>query len=348
MVDRQDPADVERLLAVPANRVEALRRLRELLLSERSVALTTHVNADGDGTGSEVAVASWLLQHGIRPVIVNPTPYPRQFRFLLDPGVPVLDWGTSDAEAALRNASVLLVLDTNEPSRIAPIASLVPRNRTRTIDHHPPGGGIVSDEGCVDPTASATGELVYDLLTLDGGSIPGPALLGIYVAIVTDTGSFRFSNTNPRTHAIASDLLGRGIDPEEVFRRLYATMPMRRIQLLREALGTLDTDAAAGLTWLVVTEEMIRRLGATAEDLDGLVDYARALEGTAVALLFRETDDGKTKVSFRSNGPADVNRIARAFGGGGHVKAAGATLEGRAADVIPRVLEVAARELSGA
>lgn len=311
------------------------------------MALTTHVNADGDGTGSEVAVASWLLRHGIRPVIVNPTPYPRQFRFLVGPQIPVLDWGSSDAEATLRKAGLLLVLDTNEPSRIGPIASQLPRSRMLAIDHHPPGGATVADEGCVDPTASATGELVYDLITLDDGAIPDAALLGIYVAIVTDTGSFRFSNTNPRTHAIAGDLLDRGIDPEQVFQRLYATMPRRRIELVREALGTLDADADAGLTWLVVTDEVIRRLGATVEDLDGLVDYARSLEGTAVALLFRETGDGKTKVSFRSNGQADVNRIARLFGGGGHVKAAGATLDGAAPDVIPRVLEAAARELSG-
>jgi bifunctional oligoribonuclease and PAP phosphatase NrnA len=335
---------VDTTVPVPERRREGLRRLRERLLAARRVVLTTHVNADGDGAGSEAAVAAWLLGRGIRATIVNPTPFPDGFRFLLPEGAEVADWGTAAATAAVGEADLLLVLDTNEASRIEPLAEHVARERIVVIDHHPAGAGVVADEGVLDPTAAATGELVYDLLLSDGDEVPEAAVIGLYVAIVTDTGSFRFSNTQPRTHRVAADLLARGVDPEEVYQRIYATVPRRRVELLREALGTLQQDPRAGVSWIVVSHALISRLGATGEDLDGLVEHARALEGTRVALLFRETPEGRTKVSFRSNGGVDVNRVARHFGGGGHVKASGATLDGLPDEAVPKVLAVVAEE----
>jgi bifunctional oligoribonuclease and PAP phosphatase NrnA len=327
------------LIAIPEHRVEPLRAAGERLRGAGHVVLTTHLNADGDGAGSQAAVAAWLAGHGVRTTIVNPTPFPDQFEFLLAPGTEVADWGTPEAHAAVEAADLLLVLDTSEPARIGPLAGTFPRQRTIVIDHHPPGTEPLSDDGLVEPPAAATGELVYDLLQVNDGTIPDGALLGIYVAIVTDTGSFRFSNTNPRTHAIAGDLLRRGIDPEAVYQRLFATVPLHRLELLREALGTLRTDPRGGVSWLVVPRESIARHGATPSDLEGLVEYARSVEGTRVALLFRETETGETKVSFRSSGETDVNRIARRFGGGGHVKAAGAVVDGPPEAVIPVVLE---------
>jgi bifunctional oligoribonuclease and PAP phosphatase NrnA len=329
------PADV------PEHRRGELLELRERLGRAGHVALTTHVNADGDGTGSEVAMASWLASRGIRATIVNPTPYPEQFRFLLGADVQVADWGTDEAVDTLRGADLLLVLDTSEPRRIDPLAEHFPRERTLVIDHHPPGSSIVAEVGLLDDTAAATGELVYDLFLVGGDPLDSTALQGIYVALVTDTGSFRYSNTGPRTHLIAADLLARGVDPEAVYQRLYATVPRRRVDLLREALGTLEQDPEAGISWIVVSQQMIQSLDATSEDLDGLVEYARSLQGTQVALMFRETPEGETKVSFRSNGEVDVNRIARQFAGGGHVKASGATLQYPPQRAVPEVLKAA-------
>ena len=171
--------------------------------------------------------------------------------------------------------------------------------------------------------------------------------LGAYVALVSDTGSFRYSNTTPRAHAVAADLLQRGIDPEIVYRRLFATAPLRRLELLREALATLRFDEATGLSWMTVTRDTADRLQADGEDFDGLIEHARSIEGTEVALLFRETDEGKTKISFRSNGHTDVNRLARMFGGGGHVKAAGALVDGPASSVAPPVIEAVTEALRG-
>jgi phosphoesterase RecJ-like protein len=178
----------------------------------------------------------------------------------------------------------------------------------------------------LDTSACATGELVYDLLQVAGynGEWPSAIPEAIYTAITTDTGSFRFSNTTPRAHAIVGEMIGRGVDPELMYRRLYGTVPMRRIQLLRSALEQLEADPELPLTWLSVTRDAMQESSASSEDLEGLVEYARSIEGTEVAILFRETNDGATKISFRSNGQIDVNALARQFGGGGHVKAAGA------------------------
>lgn len=336
------------LLDVPDSRSFTLRRVAQRLLGVRRVVLTTHVNADGDGCGSEAAAAAWLEENGLEATIVNPTEFPQTFRFLLHRQDVVAELGTPEGEAAIDAADLFLVLDTAEPQRVGQLAPRLPRDRTLVVDHHPAGREVVGDTAVQDPSAAATGEMVYDLIRVTGDEVPAAAALGAYVAIVSDTGSFRYSNTTPRAHAVAADLLGRGIDPEVVYRRLFATAPLRRLELLREALSTLQYDAAVGMAWIIVTRETADRLEADGEDFDGLIEHARSVEGTEVALLFRETDDGKTKISFRSNGHADVNRLARKFGGGGHVKAAGALVDGTTDQVAPPVIAAVREALRGA
>jgi phosphoesterase RecJ-like protein len=327
------------LAEVPAERAKALRTVAERLLGAERVVLTTHVNADGDGVGSQVAVAAWLGRHGVGATVVNPTRFPPTLRFLVERDDLVADLPDPAAEQALAGADLLLVLDTSEPTRLEPLLPHVDPARTIVIDHHPPGPSVVGDAGVQDPTAAATGELIYDLISVAGGDFTAAAVQGIYVALVSDTGSFRFSNTTPRAHVIAAEMLARGVDPETVYPRLFATFPRRRVDLLRSALESLEHDPELGLSWMVVPHDVAERLGATSEDFEGLIDHARSVERTRVALLFREMPDGVTKISFRSNGATDVNRIARDFGGGGHVKAAGATVARPAADAVPLVLQ---------
>ena len=335
------------LLDVPDTRSFTLRRVAQRLLAARRVVLVTHVNSDGDGCGSQAAVAAWLEGHGVDATIVNPTPFPQTFRFLLHRQDLVAELGTPEAEAALEGADLFLVLDTSEPQRVGDLAPRLPAGRTVVVDHHPAGREVVGDMAVQDASAAATGEMVFDLITSSGEEVPAAAALGAYVALVSDTGSFRYSNTTPRAHAVAADLLQRGIDPEIVYRRLFATAPLRRLELLREALATLRFDEATGLSWMTVTRDTADRLQADGEDFDGLIEHARSIEGTEVALLFRETDEGKTKISFRSNGHTDVNRLARMFGGGGHVKAAGALVDGLASSVAPPVIEAVTEALRG-
>ncbi len=341
----QQRSDVSESIAVPEARRPVLARVLELLDAGQRIVLTTHVNADGDGAGSEAALAAWLAGRGKHVTIVNPTPYPPTYLHLLYNTDQVADLGTAEAESAIREADLFVVLDTSEPKRLGKMPSRFGDRPVVVIDHHPSVEQAVEGTAIQDPAACATGELIFDLLEFaePGAEWPSTVAEAIYTAIVTDTGSFRYANATPRAHMIAAELLRRGVDPEAVYRRLFATVPLRRITLLRAALENLETDPEVPVSWITVPRSTFESLNATSEDLDGIVEYARSIEGTEVALLFRETADGSTKVSFRSNGEVDVNALARQFGGGGHVKASGALIRGPLEPTRQAVLD-AARE----
>lgn len=333
-------------LALPEARRAPLEAVYARLLACKRPLLTTHVNADGDGAGSEVALAAWLADHGRDPVILNPTPFPERFQFLLADNVVLAD--PSAAADVMNTADLLVVLDTGEPRRLGKVARAARDRDVVVIDHHPPSSpGIEAVASVLEPAACATGELLYDLFRLDdaeGGTAWSSAVVeGLYAAIVTDTGSFRFANTTERTHAIAGDLVGRGVDPERMYRHLYGTVPLRRVEVLRAALENLEVDSDHAIAWITIPRRVTTELHADADDLDGVIEHARSIEGTEVALLFKETVEGGTKVSLRSNGDVDVNAIARAFGGGGHVKAAGALIGRPMGDARPAVLEAVRR-----
>ena len=314
--------------------------LAEQLRPGIRVALSTHVNADGDGCGSEAALARLLGQLGIEVRIVNPTPWPDMFRFLL--ADDVVD-ASARGPAALRDVDVLIVLDISDVSRLGGLSDTV-RSLTipkLVIDHHiatdEPAGSIV----VADTTACATGELVFDFARVLGLEITEPVAKALYAALLTDTGGFRFSNTSPRCHAIAGQLLAAGIEPEEMYRRVYASVPVGKLALLRDALGTLEVDADRQLAWISVPAGALEKYGVRSEDLDGIVEHPRSIAGTRLALFFRDLGHGKVKVSFRSTGSVDVNAFARQFGGGGHAKASGALVTGNLETVRERVVAAA-------
>jgi phosphoesterase RecJ-like protein len=325
---------------VPENRLQRLAEIVAALRQTDSVALTTHVNADGDGAGSEAALAAWLHRMGKRVAITNPTTYPDVYMHLVDPSW-IVDPGTVRTSLAMQQADTLVVVDTGERSRIGRIGNWINGRNVIVLDHHLPSDDPLTGLVLQDDRACATGELVYDLMCAADLQRPWPAAISraIYTAILTDTGSFRFSNTSVRAHAIAGDLIAQGVNPEEVYRAVYGSVPLRRIRLLEIALRSLEIDDDYPITWITLDQSSMQRTGTGSEDLDGIVDQARVVEGTEVALLFRETSDGSTKISFRSGGNVNVNAIAKQFGGGGHIKASGALVSGRPSDVIPRVLE---------
>lgn len=339
----------DRLPVIPEARSAMLDTIRGALLAAQQVVLTTHVNADGDGACSEAAVAGWLAARGTRVHIINPTPFPEDFLHVVEDRGWIVPATSAEARTAAAGADAVLVLDTGEPGRIGRVAGLIGDRDVLVIDHHLPSGSGLRGQILQDPTACATGELVYDLLQQAGLHRPWPARIreAVYTAILTDTGGFRFSNTSPRAHTIAAELLAQGVEPEAVYRRVYGNVPLARVHLLRAALDGLEVDAHLPITWLTIPRGLIEELGTSADDVEGIIEHARSVRGTEVALLFRETSDGSTKVSFRSTGDVNVNAVARAFGGGGHEKASGALIAGRMDEVQPRVLD-AVREAVGA
>lgn len=324
---------------IPEHREGAVRRALDRLRGGRSVVLTTHVNADGDGAGCEAALQEWLQRRGARVRIVNPTPFPDLFSFLLPDPSGVVDASSSEAREVCRDADLAVVLDTGEFSRIGRVRSLIEGLDTIVIDHHEPSSDSIPGISLRDAGACATGELLYDVVRAADGPWPDAVIRGIYVAILTDTGSFRFSNSTPAAHRIAADLIGRGLDPEGLYRRIYGARSLRSLRLLREALKTLDVDDEKLVAWMVVPRDAFDELGADSEDLEGFIDFPRSVEGVELGLLFRRTASGDTKISLRSNGDVDVNALARRFGGGGHRKAAGAFVSRPPDQVVPEVVE---------
>ena len=310
------------------SRFGAIDQILAVLDGKETAILTTHINCDGDGCGSEVALCAWLRARGTEAFIVNPTPIPQSLRFLVPDDSWVVDARSSDAREVCDGGDVAVVLDTGEVSRIGRARPLIEGLETVVIDHHPKGDSPIEGVSLRDTTAGATGELVFDLIHRAGGPWPEHADLPMYVAILTDTGGFRFSNTTHTCLRIVAELVERGVSPAETYRRIYGTSPQRRMRLLRSALACLEVDESAGVAWMTVPSDEYDALRAVPDDLEGFVDYPRSIESVEVGLLFRKIARKGIKVSFRSNGAVDVNSLARRFGGGGHVRASGALIEG--------------------
>jgi phosphoesterase RecJ-like protein len=319
----------------------AARELAALVLPGRRICLTTHVNADGDGLGSEVAMVHLLRALGAQVSITNPTPTPPRFGFLFA-GLPDAD-RSQQAVKELRRADLIVVLDIADLSRLGALGDTV-RERgvpVACVDHHASPGTLPPGPRIVDSNAAATGELIFLLAQAVDWHVTPKAAHALYVALVTDTGGFRFSNTRPRTLRVAADLLEAGVDPEQVYLDVYAGAPAGRPRLLAEVLQTLVVEDDVGLAWVTVPPGALERHGVVSDDLDGVVEHARSVRGVRLALLFREMSGHRVKVSLRSVGDVNVATLAHEFGGGGHAKASGVAIQGTLAEVQATVLAAA-------
>ena len=325
----------------------AATQLAELFRKGQRVCLTTHVSPDGDGLGSEAGLLHLLRDRGIEAVVTNPSPTPPRLQFIFD-GLPGVD-KTADAVNELSRADVIVVLDISDIGRLGALGPVVQERGVPVvcIDHHVSEGSLPEGPRYVDPTAAATGELIFEIAVACGWDVTQPIAQALYVAIMTDTGGFRFSNTHPRTLRIGADLLERGLHPDQIYSQVYASVPEGRPRMIGEALQTLVVERDVGLAWITVPPGSMKRHGLTADDLDGVVEFPRSIEGVNMALMFREISRGRVKVSLRSVGDVDVADFAHLFGGGGHTKAAGLSVEGSLAAVQTQVLEAARGYLAG-
>ena len=310
----------------------------DFLARHRRFLLTTHVNPDGDGLGSEAATALWLRSAGKSAAILNDSIVPPAFTFLTR-HLPMESYDAGFAEQRLAEADALIVLDTSNRQRIGRLAPLLDQVviPVAVVDHHATHSGF-GQVNLIEPEASATGEVVYDLMREAGAEITRDVAEALYVALMTDTGSFRFSNTDTHAHRMAADLLTRGLDPQRLHAMVHSHASAGRLRFFGEVLSALELQCEGRLVILEAAPEQFAKHGLIGADTDGLVDLPRGIAGAEIVVLFSEVEAGKVKVSMRSTGRVSVDALAGSLGGGGHAHAAGVLLRGSRAQARARIL----------
>lgn len=303
----------------------ALNTFHELLRHQDGFLLTGHENPDGDCLGAEAALFHLLKAMGKRVHIVNPDPLGKAFDFLTR-HTPFSDVRTAPT---LPPFEVAILLDCSQLSRVGALGQRLQQSgkTIAVIDHH-----IGSDRGSgtvcyVDPTAAATGALVRRLYRELGVPLSPAAAEGVFLSLVADTGWFRYSNADAEVFAMASELVAAGVDGSRIFDNLYRRNHPDSAVLLTEALQRHRLRLGGRLAMASLDKQLMERAARIDFDTDAILDPLRSLEGVEVVALLKERFDGSVKCSLRARGEVDVQAIVAAFGGGGHKKAAGATMK---------------------
>jgi phosphoesterase RecJ-like protein len=310
--------------------------IRDILDGASRISCLAHKDADADSLGSALGFALSMRALGRDARVLVPSPMPRMLDYL--PGFDTI------TEAGADDVGVLFTFDCATTARFGDKQDLI---RTAPIvvnvDHH------VSNEGfgainLIEPQASATGQVVYELLRALGAPISADVATNLYAALFTDTGGYRHENTTEAALRLGADLVAAGADPVWVALKSYNSRSVAQLKLEGLAVANLRTEFNGRLVWSAITLEMLEQTGAEMMESEGVIDQLQSIDAVEVAVLFKENEPGVTKVSVRTREPLDATRICAPFGGGGHRRAAGAELNQPLATFAPRVLEVA-REL---
>lgn len=299
------------------------------LNNSNHVLIASHTNPDGDAIGSLLAVGLALNSLNKKTFLFNESPIPAVYRFL--PFIELIGHEIKDSHAF----DTAVILDCGNIHRIGRYSEIVSRIPVIiNIDHHITNTRFGTSR-LIDVSACSTSEIAYRIIKDLGVRINDAIAYSIYTGILTDTGSFRFSNTNKTAFTICEEMIGCGVNPYEVARHVYGTYSLGRIRLLNLALDSIEISENRKLSMMTVTQDMIEETGTQSEDVDGMINYARRIEDVKLAALIHEEKKNSHQsnglknfhVSLRSDGSVDVAAIATSFGGGGHASAAGFDIE---------------------
>ncbi len=285
------------------------------------ILITTHKNPDGDAIGSSLGWYHFLKKLGKEVKIFYRDRIPYFFDFL--PGVNEVESGPE----IKGEFDWVIITDVSDPKRTG--FENIPAKKSLVIDHHITAEPF-TDYYIVEPDISSTCELSYGIMKIaEPELIDTPIATSLYTGIVTDTGSFNYSNTSPRTLKIASELLERGVEPYRVYSSLFERNRINKFKLLELVLKTLDFALNGKVAHITLYRKFLEETGAYPEESEGFISYPRSINGVEVAVFFKEVEgEGKWKVSLRSKGKVNVAKIAKKLGGGGHRMAAGYETEG--------------------
>jgi len=288
----------------------------------KSFVITAHVRLDGDALGSELALYLMLIDMGKKAVIYNQDETPQQYRFL--PGAQNIVNELGD----IGQYDVGVVLDCSNLERVGEKSAQIGKIKTLiNIDHHIFNGGFCQ-LSMLDGQASSTGELLCRLMREMRCKMTKDICTNLYAAIITDTGGFRYSSTHQDTLRAAGDLVENGANPQWISENIYENDSPARLKLLAKVLETMSLDLENKVGSLLVTQEALRQTGASLDHSEGFIDIPRTVKGIDISVLYSQLKNKYFKISLRSKGQINVERVARKFGGGGHINAAACRIEG--------------------
>lgn len=310
-----------------------LQQIGELIQQHQTFLIAAHERPDGDSIGSALAFYHILRGMGKDAVVYNQDSTPENFLFL--PGSELI----TQALPPVENFEVAVILDCGELERVGKEAATIAKiPNFVNIDHHVSNGEFC-DVRLLDASASSTGELIFRLARHIEFPLTREIATCLYAAILTDTGGFRYGNTRSGTLLAAAWLVDKGAEPQWISENIYESDPPGRIRLLAAVLPTLTIEEEGRVGSLVVTQKALAESGALSDHAEGFVDFPRSIRGVEISLLYAEMADGRFKISLRSKGKTNVERVARFFGGGGHVNAAGCRVSGELSEIRRRVNE---------
>lgn len=320
-----------------------MNQIINLLKNSNHILIASHANPDGDAIGALIALGVSLDALNNKTTLYNESPIPAIYRFL--PTVDRIVRHIDDQNLF----DTAVILDCGDLERIGNALSTISRiPHIINIDHHVTNTRF-GEFNLIDPSACATSEIVYRLIRRMEAAINLATATSIYTGILTDTGSFRFSNTNKAAFDICAEMVALGVEPYSIAQLVYGTYSLGRIKLLNLALDSIEISKNRKLSMMAVTQEMLNETGTKPEDIDGFINYAKGIEDVQVAVLIQELFNDKKEVqshehfhvSLRSNGTLNVAEIASTFGGGGHSNAAGFSIESTLAHLKSRVAKLA-------
>ena len=299
-----------------------INQVMEAIKSSKTIGVIAHKSPDGDSLGSAIGLYHVLKEiHGDVKVFRNDE-IPPKYRFL-DESEEMTPYKPEKEEVL----DLLFVLDCGHPARLVEGRRILDEAiKVINIDHHM-NNPHFGDINIIDVEISSTCELIYDLVKSLGIPVNQAAATAFYTGMVTDTGSFKYSNTNPKTLRVAAEILALGVDKERIYREVYQNRRLNEVRLLGEVLNTIEPKFGGNLAFAVLSREKMKKYGLGIQDLDELIEFIRDIEGVEVSVVLKEKEDGGTKIGLRSKGKYKVNEIAKKMGGGGHEMAAGASVE---------------------
>lgn len=292
----------------------------DVINKSSKIAVTSHVVPDGDNIGSSLALCLALKKLNKQATYLIDDNIPGVYRFLK--GAKEVERLSSFADL---DYDLVIAMDCGDLERLGKVKQLAEKTRLINIDHHISNTNF-GEINLVEENASATAEIAYKLIKSMGIFIDKDMAECIYTGIVTDTGMFQYSNTSEETHSIAAELIIAGVNPADIFNKVYQNSPKEKILLMKEAIQSLEFYSSDKISCITISKAQIDDIAGEDLDTEGIVNMARDIAGIEVAVFLKEKESNVIKVSLRSKSYVDVCAIAKGFGGGGHIRAAGCTI----------------------